>query len=404
MSALVTVMLFFFIWALFAGRLARGGIAAPLAMVAIGIAATAGSDPLIVIELDTGSAEVGVEIVLALLLFIDATEVSVAALRRQRSTIIRLLGIALPLSLALAWLLGLVFFPDLNFWLLAVLATIIVPVDPTPAGAVLRDRRIPQTVRESLNVESGLNDGFIAPVFLFCLAGATAGADGRTPTAALLLAVPALSIAIAVGLLVGLLGARLIIWAYSAGWTEASSLRLGVLALPLVAFGSAVLLSGNGFIAAFVAGICFGRATRQVPGDALHLTEDVSTMFTLILWFAFGQIVNQTLAEGGLWIYVPYAVLGLTVVRMVPVAISLAGAGMKRRDVLVLGWLGPRGLASIVFGLLAYLGLQSPESDTVANIMVATVTLSVVCHGLTARLIGAWYGRRPDGLEQKVVP
>lgn len=404
MSALVTVMLFFLLWALVAGRLARWGITAPLAMVAIGVAATAGSDPLITISLDTGAAEVGVEIILALLLFIDATEVPVAAFRQQRSTIIRMLGIALPLSLVLAWLLGLVFFPDLNWWLLAVLATIVVPVDLAPAGAVLRDRRIPTSVREALNVESGLNDGFIAPLFLFCLAGATAGAGGRSTSSALLLAVPTLLVAIGVGLVVGLLGARLMIAAVAAGWTEASALRLGVLALPLVAFGSAVLLSGSGFLAAFVAGICFGRAARRFPVDALHLTEDVSTMLTLVLWFAFGQIINQTIDEGGLWIYVPYAAVALTVVRMVPVAIALIGTEVNARDRLVLGWLGPRGLASLVFGLLAYLGLQSPENGDIANIMVATVVLSVVCHGLTARLIGAWYGRRPDGLPENMVP
>lgn len=400
MSALVSVMVVFFAWALVAGRLSRWSVTAPLAMVVVGIVLTAGSDPFIVINLETGAAESGVEIVLALLLFLDATEIQLAAFRRNRGTIVRLLGIALPLSLGLAFAAGLIFFPGENYWVLAVLATVIVPVDHAPAAPAMRDERIPLSVRDSLNVESGLNDGLVAPLFLFCLAAATAGAGDDSATEALVEAVPAVVIAVLVGGAVGVLGAEVMIRAFRAGWTEPSALRLGVLAMPLIAYATAMLLSGNGFIAAFVAGICFGRATRRLPADALHLTEDISTVFTLVLWFIFGQVINTTLAEDGLWRYVPYAVVALTLVRMVPVAIALLGGGVGRRDVLVLGWLGPRGLASIVFGLLAYIGLSSPANDTVANVMVATVALSVVCHGLTVRLLGAWYGGSTGGPDQ----
>ena len=403
MSALIAVMLVFFVWALVAGRLSSWSVTAPLAMLLAGILLTAGSDPFFVINLETGSAESGVEIVLALLLFLDATEISLAAFRRHRTIIVRLLGIALPLSLGVAWVLGLIFFPDENYWVLAVLATVVVPVDHAPAAPATRDQRIPAAVRDSLNVESGLNDGLVAPLFLFCLAAATAGAGDDSATEALFAALPALVIAVLVGAAIGVLGAELMIRAFRAGWTEPSSLRLGVLTMPLLAYASATLLTGNGFIAAFVAGIGFGRATRRLPSDALHLTEDVSTIFTLILWFVFGQVINSTLAEDGLWVYVPYAVVALTVVRMVPVAVSLIGSGVNCRDVIVLGWLGPRGLASIVFGLLAYIGLSAPENDTIANVMVATVALSVVCHGLTVRLIGAWYGIRPEGPDRKIV-
>lgn len=397
MSALVAVMVVFFAWALVAGRLSRWSVTAPLAMVIVGIVLTAGSDPVFVINLETASAESGVEVALALLLFLDATEIQLAAFRRHRMIILRLLGIALPLSLGLAWLVGWGFFPGESFWVLAVLATVVVPVDHAPAAPAMRDERIPASVRDSLNVESGLNDGLVAPLFLFCLAAATAGAVDDSAAAALVVALPAVLIAVLVGAAVGVLGAEVMIRAFRSGWTEPSSLRLGVLAMPLMAYGTAMLLSGNGFIAAFAAGICFGRATRRLPPDALHLTEDVSTMFTLILWFIFGQVINTTLAEDGLWVYVPYAVLALTIVRMVPVGISLIGSGVSLRDAVVLGWLGPRGLASIVFGLLAYIGLATPQNDTVANVMVATVALSVVCHGLTVRLLGAWYGSRPDG-------
>ncbi len=399
MAALVSVMLMFFLWSLVAGRLAKWSVTAPLAMLLLGIALTAGSEPFIAIDLETGFAESSVEVILAILLFLDATEVPAAAFRRQRSIIVRLLAIALPLSLGVAWVAGLILFPHENYWLLGLLATIVVPVDLAPAAPALRDERIPRSVRESLNVESGLNDGLVAPVFLFCLAGATAGSAGESTTDALLDALPAMAIAIGVGLVVGLVGAGLMIKVFTSGWTEASALRLGVLALPLLSYGVAILLTGNGFIAAFVAGICFGSATRRLPPDALHLTEDVGTMLTLILWFVFGEVVNETFSEGGLLRALPYAVVALTVVRMLPVILSLLGSGVPKKDSLVLGWLGPRGLASIVFGLLAYIALRSPENDTVGDVMVATVALSVVLHGLTVRSIGALYIHRRQGFE-----
>src|ERR1700712_1747499 len=190
MAGLVAVMLVFFIWALVAGRLGRWSVTAPLAMVVAGMALTAGSNPVFVIDLETGSAETGVEIVLALLLFLDATEIPVKAFRQHRGLLVRLLCVALPLSLGVAWLAGLLFFPGESYWVLALLATVIIPIDLAPAGPVLRDQRIPATVRETLNVESGLNDGLIAPVFLICLAGATSGTAGEEPVEALIDASP----------------------------------------------------------------------------------------------------------------------------------------------------------------------------------------------------------------------
>ena len=129
---------------------------------------------MIIIDLDTKIIERGVELVLAILLFIDATEVPGGILARERNVLTRLLVIALPLSLILAWLAGLALFSENDAWLLAVLAIIVVPVDLAPAVAILRDRRVPVRLREIMNVEAGLNDGVAAPLFLFCLAGATA--------------------------------------------------------------------------------------------------------------------------------------------------------------------------------------------------------------------------------------
>lgn len=403
MSALVAVMLVFFIWALVAGRLGKWSITAPLVMVAAGMALTAGSDPFFVIHLETGSAETGIEVVLAILLFLDATEIPARAFRQHKGLVVRLLLIGLPLSLALAWLAGLVLFPDESYWLLAVMAAVVIPLDLSPAGSVLRDVRIPATIRETLNVEGGLNDGLIAPIFLLFLAGATSGATGDEPADVLADVAPTLVIAVLVGGAIGVLGARLMVTVFLAGWTEPSALRLGVLAVPLLGFGTAELLSGNGFIAAFVTGICFGTATRRLPADALHFTEDAGNMLSLVVWFIFGSLVNVALASGGLVAAIPYALIAVTVVRILPVMAALLGSGVSVRDAFVFGWLGPRGMGSIVFGLLAYIDLSSPQNDTVADVMVATVALSVALHGLTAGLIGAWFGRS-GGTASKELP
>jgi sodium/hydrogen antiporter len=397
MLALVVIMAILLVWALVAGRLARWSVTAPLAMVIAGVALTAGSHPVFRIELDTSSAEHVVEVVLAILLFVDATETPGGIFGREPALTTRLLGVALPLSLCAATGVGFLVLPGTGVWMLAVLATVVVPTDLGPAAALIRDRRVPARWRELLNVESGLNDGLVAPVFLFCLAAAKAE-DARTVTAdALVDAVPAVLVAIVVGFAVGYPSARLLAWAWTRGWTQPSALRLGVAALPLMAFGLAVELHGNGFVAAFVAGAFFASATRELPHDAVHLAEDVGLLLSLAVWFVFGALINDVLGNGVSWRVVVYAVLALSVVRVAPVMLSLIGTGISRRDALFLGWLGPRGLASIVFGLLAFIALTGRDADLVGDVMVVTVMLSVVVHGLSYGAIAAAYGRRrPD--------
>ena len=177
MLALVVIMAILLAWALVAGRLARWSITAPLAMVVAGVALTAGSNPVFIIDLETSSFEHTVEVVLAILLFVDATETPGGIFGREPKLTARLLGVALPLTLLAALGVGFVLLPGVGFWMLAVLATVVVPTDFAPAAALIRDRRVPARLRDVLNVESGLNDGLIAPIFLFCLAAANRHGD-----------------------------------------------------------------------------------------------------------------------------------------------------------------------------------------------------------------------------------
>jgi sodium/hydrogen antiporter len=391
--ALVVIMLLLLAWALVAGRLARFSVTAPLALLVAGMILTAGPHPVFTLEPEFESGERVVEVILAILLFTDATEVPGGVLGREPRLTLRLLLVALPLSLGLAWLAGLVLFPGVGLWLLAVLATIVMPVDLAPAVAFVRDRRIPERLRQVLNAESGLNDGILAPVFLFCLAAATTvGGDARLDAA--VDAVPSLVVAFLVGAAVGIVAARVLRISLSAGWTQPSALRLGVLTLPLLAYAGTVVLGGNGFIAAFVAGVFFEPEARRLPPDALHLAEDVGATFSLALWFIFGAIVNDVVARGAItWQIVVYVALALTVVRMLPVAVSLAGTDVGARDRLFLGAVGARGIATLVFGMLAYIDLSGPDADLVLTTMVVTVVASIVVHGLTSGLVARRYGR-----------
>ena len=397
MLALVVILLLLLGWALIAGRLARYSVTAPLALLVAGVALTAGQDPVFVFDIEFDiefeAAERIVEVIVAILLFTDATEVPGGVLGREPRLTLRLLLIALPLSLVAAWLVGVVLFPGLSPWLVAVLATIVMSVDLTPAVSFVRDHRIPERLRQVLNAESGLNDGIVAPTFLFCLAAATAAASEAQADAAVD-AVPALGVAFLVGAFVGAVAARVLNRALRAGWTQASALRLGVLTLPLLAYAGAVVLGGNGFIAAFVAGVFFEPEARRLPADALHLVEDVGALLSLALWFLFGAVLNDVVERGSItWQIVLYAVLALTVARVLPVTVSLIGTDLVRRDRLFLGWARPRGIGSVVFGLLAYIELAGPDAEVVLAVMVVTVAGSIVVHGLSTGLVTRRYGR-----------
>lgn len=393
MLALVVVMALLLCWALISGRLASWSVTAPFALLVAGVILTAGSDPVFVFDIPYESAERVVEVILAILLFTDAIEVPGGVLGREPRLTLRLLLIALPLSLVLAWGTGILLLGDLGLWLLAVLATIVMPVDLAPAVSFVRDDRIPGRLRQLLNAESGLNDGVVAPIFLFCLAGATvAGPDALGEAAAD--ALPSLGLAVAVGALIGWVAARVLQRSLTAGWTQPAALRIGVLALPLLAYAGAVVVGGNGFVAAFIAGVFFEQEAQQLPAGALHLVEDVGALLSLALWFIFGAVVNDIVAGGSItWQIVVYVVLALTAVRMLPVALSLSGTDLSVRDRLFLGWAGPRGVATLVFGLLAFIDLEGRDADVVVAVMAVTVVASIVAHGLSTGLIASRYGR-----------
>jgi len=240
-------------------------------------------------------------------------------------------------------------------------------------------------------VESGLNDGIVTPVVMFALAGA-ATAEGIHGASGLWAALAELGIGAVVGGAVGLAGGRALQWTRRAGWAAEDLAGVAVLALALVAYTAALTVHGNGFVAAFCGGLVFGAvAGRRGPAELVFI-EQVGGLVSLLVWFAFGALAFPILVDGVDLRVVLYAIASLTLVRMVPVAISCVGSGLDRRSVLFIGWFGPRGLASLVFALLALEEL-GPGASGAVSIIGLTVLMSVVAHGLTARPLSDRYGR-----------
>jgi sodium/hydrogen antiporter len=269
---------------------------------------------------------------------------------------------------------------------------------------VIMDERIPHQLRRIIDVESGLNDGLATPLVLFFLAGALASGGPAGDEAPLVHALVELAVGVAVGVVLGAGGARLLVSARRTRWSSVAGERLAILVLPVLTYFTAAALGGNGFVAAFVAGIAAGTVGREeVAEERLQLTNDVGTLVSAAMWFVFGSLIPDVVARGSLipdvvargisWNVLLYAVLSLTLVRMLPVALALVRSGLGTRDVLFLGWIGPRGLASILFGLIAIEELRAhgftAAADSVGQVIVVTVGLSVLLHGLTAGVIAA---------------
>ncbi len=250
---------------------------------------------------------------------------------------------------------------------------------------------MPSPVRRLLTVESGLNDGIVTPVVLLAIAGAAAAA-GMEDADGAGSAVITLLIGVAVGAVIGGAGGWLLRWARRRGVAAEDFAGIGVLALALLTYTAAVEVGGNGFVAAFCGGLAFGAAAGPRAKGELVFLEQASNLVSMLVWAVFGAVTVAVVLDRITVLIVVYAVLSLTVVRMIPVALSLIGSGLGRSTVLFVGWFGPRGLASIVFALIA-LDELGPQADDAVSIVAVTILLSVLAHGLSASPLATRFGR-----------
>jgi NhaP-type Na+/H+ or K+/H+ antiporter len=393
---LAILALFAFAYSLVAGRLARTPVNGAVVYLAFGVIA----GPLGLGWLDIGLGSEGIrtiaELTLALVLFTDASNANLGVLRRAARLPGRMLLVGLPLTILLGVGVGVLLFPELGLLQVAILATILAPTDAALGKAVVTNPAVPAPVREGLNVESGLNDGICVPILFVFLALATqSGGEGSTSALALRLVAEEIGIGAVVGIGLAVVGARGLRAAADRGWIAPGPwARIPVIALAFGSFALAQFAGGSGFIASFTGGLVFGGLIRQQHKETvLEGAEGASEAFALMTWVVFGAAVVAQHAGTTDWRVVLYAILSLTVVRMLPVAVSVVGLGTRTDSKLFLGWFGPRGLASIVFLVIAAQE-NLPGSDTLIAVTVATVVLSIVGHGLSANPLAAAFGAR----------
>jgi NhaP-type Na+/H+ or K+/H+ antiporter len=336
------------------------------------------------------------EVTLALLLFHDASQLQPRELRADAPLTGRLLLVGLPATIVAGYLVAHLMFPGIGVWLALLLAAALAPTDAGLGAATVLNPVVPVKIRRVLNVESGLNDGLATPVVLFAIAAAS-GLDGSSTEHAFVKALVEIALGAAVGATAGYLSGRLLDTAHERGWSQKDLVPVAVLVVPLLSYYAAHGAGGNGFIAAFVAGTMFALA--QVDLDRMHsnleLTDQVAALLGFAVWMLFGSAIAVHLGALVQWQNLGFAVLSLTVLRMVPVALCLVGSGLRPESVLFIGWFGPRGLASVVFGLIALESLDvSADASTTVGVIATTVVLSVLLHGYTAtpwaRRYGAW--------------
>lgn len=378
---LTVVLATIFGWCVFASRLEKAGLTAPIVFVIAGFVLAEGfqtPDHEAAPEL----VKVIAEITLVWVLFADASRVHMSQIMRDRGTYVRLLGVGLPLTVALGTVAA-VLVLHVDLWAALLLGAALAPTDAALGATVMSNPRVPVKVRRALNVESGLNDGIATPIVLVAIAGVAAheGISGvESPGQAGI----ALLVGVVAGAAVGGLGGTISRIARSRGWLSDELSGPAALVLALLAYTGALLVDGNGFVAAFVGGLVFGGVAGHAGEKEVYFVDQSGALASMISWLIFGALAVPVVADRLSWTVAAYAVLSLTIVRMLPVSLALIGAGFDRHSVTFIGWFGPRGLASVIFALLALEDLHSAGEDVVA-VIALTVLLSVVAHGFSAR-------------------
>jgi NhaP-type Na+/H+ or K+/H+ antiporter len=366
-------------------------------MVFVIIGALTGAHALgwITLSLTASQTELFIEATLALLLFADAATLSFRDVELDAALPGRLLGIGMPLIILMGALVAYLLAPGEGLGFAFLVAVILAPTDAALGLPIFNNPRVPVRIRRALNVESGLNDGIATPLVTLFIA-LTLEEAGTMGGHWLISALSEIAIGLVVGVALGWAGGRLFSLALEKDWTTEAARQIGNPALALLIFVGVKQLGGNGFVAVFVAGILFGHFTRHLLREATEFTEVVGTIFSLFVWTIFGSTLVIPLLQNFNLIAFIYALFSLTLVRILPVAISMIGKRLRSDTVLMMGWLGPRGLASVVFMILAYESAHETQASPDLLLAMAgwTIFLSVMLHGLSALPLANWYANR----------
>ncbi len=391
---LAIVAVFAFLYSAIAGGVERTMLSGPMIFMSFGLAF--GPVGLGILDLDVSSDDLRIfaDLTLALILFIDAANANMGVLKRNLQIPRRMLAFGLPMIILLGFGVGILIFDNLTLFELAILATMLAATDAALGKAVVTNEAVPPRIREGLNAESGLNDGICVPIlFVFIALAVGSNTENSSMGLALKLVAQEIGIGLVVGLGLSALGAWFLKQCWKRGWVTDIWSQLPVVALAVSCFTVAQSLHGSGYIAAFTGGILFGVLAKESTHKLVHAAEGVGETLALVTWVIFGAAVAGKYFEYFSWQVIVYSVLSLTLIRMLPIYLSLAGTGEANDSKLFLGWFGPRGLASIVFGIIV-LNENIPGGETLAVTVVCTVILSILAHGLTANPLAKAFAAR----------
>jgi len=380
----IAVAAFVLVYAAVSGRIERSWLSGPVVFTAAGFAL--GPQGLGILRLDLAAEDVRIlaEATLAVVLFTDAANADFGVVRRNVGLPLRLLLVGLPLTILLGFAIADALFPDFDVLEAALLATILAPTDAALGKPVVTSPILDAPMREALNLESGLNDGICVPVVIILLEIAVGThIEGHTVGSMLWVVIEELGIGVLVGIVVTRGAAFLLRLTVRLGWLGEEWVQVPVVAVAIICYAGAQEIGGSGFIACFVGGLLVSWLAPKRKHDLLFGAESVGQTLAMLTWVAFGALAVGRLAGRLDFSIVLYAALSLTVVRMLPVFLCLAGTAIGTAGKLFIGWFGPRGLASIVFGVIVF-NERLPGNDTLAAVVVATVLLSVIAHGVTA--------------------
>ncbi|GBE57470.1 K(+)/H(+) antiporter NhaP2 [bacterium BMS3Abin01] len=393
-------------YGLLSRRLELSSITPQMVFVAMGMFLGAGTFGLIDLRVENEVFLLVGEAALALTLFTDATRIDIASLRENESLPTRLLSMGMPLTIAAGTAIAALMFTDLTLFEAAIIGTVLSPTDAGLGQALVNNPHVPTRIRQALNVESGLNDGIATPILFMFIALAEAEENTAGGGFWVSYALKELGLGALVGLAVGIIGGWLVGQAIHRKLMTRTFQWLTFPALALIAWLLAALVEGNGFIAAFTAGLAIAWVTgslikEQLKESVVTFSETGGQLLDFIVFFIFGAIVVNEL---GLldWRTVLYAGLSLTVIRMLPVALSLIGSRLHRGTILFMGWFGPRGLASIVLGTIVL--QESPALaglERIQDVVMVTVVMSVFAHGISTTPFVKLYLSRIAGLDAK---
>ena len=380
---LAILAIFVFLYSVIAGRMERSVISGPMIFVAAGFVMGPAVLGWFSGEEPHQTLRVLADLTLALCLFTDSANANLRTLEHHYGIPTRMLLIGLPGAIVLGTLLALAMFGTLTIFEAAALGAMLAATDAALGKAVITNKKVPSRLREGLNVESGLNDGLCVPILFVFIALELGAEEGVGSGLVIKLLAEELGIGLAVGVVLAGLGAMLLRACWRRRWVTETWVQMTTVALALSCFAVAQSLEGSGYIAAFVGGLVFGVIMGKRTHELVEPAEGIGDTLALLTWMLFGvAIVGQVFAQMTWEVFI-FALLSLTVVRMLPVYASLTGTGENNASKLFLGWFGPRGLASIVFTVIV-MDSGMPGAELMAQVVVCTVFISLVLHGVSA--------------------